>query len=268
MELTVYDERLYGVVDPAAELIRLASGFSFAEGPARRGDDIYFTDFPENRIYRWHDGRAELIDGDSRRTIGLTCTRDGRLLGCASGLHAIRDVESGEILIDSIFGMRLNGTNDVIEDSFGRIWFSDPFVREYEGRGLRRSAFYCLDREGLTPVSFDLPWPNGLALSPDEQTLYLIDSRRMQMLGVNLYNNSRRVIMQWSKGMGPGLPDGMRVRADGTIFAAGPGGVTVLAPDGRLLGILRTPEIAANLCFDEGGLFITASTSVYHLDLR
>ena len=268
MELTVYSERLFDIVDPDARPEKLAGGFTFTEGPAKRGDDIYFTDFPENRIYVFRNGKAELVSDDSRRTIGLTCTRDGRLIGCASDLHAIRDIETGEILADSFFGRRFNGTNDVIEDSHGRLWFSDPYVREYEGPGLHHSFFFRLEKGEVTPVTFDLPWPNGLALSPDEQTLYLIDSRRMQLLGMGLANGSLRVIAQWSKGMGPGLPDGMRVRADGTIFVAGPGGISVLSREGRLLGILRMPEIAANLCFDEGGLFVTASTSVYHLPLR
>lgn len=269
MELSVFDEKLYKVVDPAAELQKLASGFTFTEGPARRGDTIWFTDFPENRIYRYERGGVSLVTEDSHRTIGLTCTPDGRLLGCASDLHAIVDIESGEVLADSVFGIRFNGTNDVIADSHGRLWFSDPYVREFEGRKLGRSFFFRRDPDGtVLPVTFDLPWPNGLALSPDEQTLYLIDSRRLCLYAVNLSNNyARRVVFQWSRGMGPGLPDGMRVRRDGTIFVAGPGGVTVISAEGRLLGLLRMPEIAANLCFDETGLFITASTSVYHLDL-
>ena len=269
MELRIYDEQLLHIVDPGAELQKLAGGFTFTEGPARRDGDIWFTDFPENRIYRYSDGQVTLVDSDSHRTIGLTCTRAGRLIGCASDLHAIRDIETGEILADSLFGMRLNGTNDVIEDEHGRLWFSDPYVREYEGPGLRHSFFLRRETDGtITPVTFDLPWPNGLALSPDGQTLYLIDSRLLRLYGVRLSDGSRRVVTQWSRGMGPGLPDGLRVRADGTVFVAGPGGISVISPAGRLLGIISMPEIAANLCFDDTGLFITASTSIYHLDLR
>ncbi len=268
MELTVFDEKLYTILDPAAELKKLADGFQFTEGPVYRGGEVWFTDFYRDRIYRYAGGAVTLVTDDSHRTIGLTCTKDGRILGCASDRHAIVDVESGGVLADAFRGVRLNGTNDVIEDSRGRVWFSDPYVREFEGEKLGRSMVFCLEAGALTPVCRDLPWPNGLALSPDEQTLYLIDSRQLRLYAVNLQTRARRVLVQFTKGMGPGLPDGMRVRADGVIFVAGPGGISVISPEGKLLGLVHMPEIAANLCFDGRGLFITASTSVYHLDLK
>lgn len=268
MELTVYDETLYKILDPAAPLCKLAEGFQFTEGPSYRDGAVYFTDFYRDRIYRYAGGDVTLVTDDSHRTIGLTCTAEGRILGCASDRHAIVDVESGETLVDAFHGVRLNGTNDVIADSRGRVWFSDPYVREIEGKKLGRSFVFCLEAGELTPVCQDLPWPNGLALSPDEQTLYLIDSRELRLYAMNLQTHARRVLVQFTKGMGSGLPDGMRVRADGTIFVAGPGGVSVISPEGKLLGLLRMPEIAANLCFDETGLFITASTGVYHVDLK
>ena len=268
MELTVFDERLYTILDPAVPLDKLADGFQFTEGPVYRNGAVYFTDFYRDRIYRYAGGTVTLVTDDSNRTIGLTCTADGRILGCASNRHAIVDVESGETLVDAFHGIRLNGTNDVIVDSRGRVWFSDPYVRDFEGKKLGRSMVFCLEEGELSPVCWDLPWPNGLALSPDEQTLYLIDSRELRLYAMNLATRARRVLVQFTKGMGPGLPDGMRVRADGTIFVAGPGGVSVIAPEGRLLGLLRMPEVSANLCFDETGLFITASTGVYHVNLR
>ena len=267
MELTVFDERLYTILDPSVVLCKLAGGFQFTEGPVYRGGAVYFTDFYRDRIYRCDAQGVTLVTDDSHRTIGMTSTADGRLLGCASGRHAVVDVESGEVLVDSFHGIRLNGTNDVIVDRRGRIWFSDPYVREFEGKKLGRSMVFCLEAGEPTPVCWDLPWPNGLALSPDEQTLYLIDSRQLRLYAVNLATRARRVLVQFTKGMGPGLPDGMRVRDDGTIFVAGPGGISVISPEGKLLGLLRMPEIAANLCFDGMGLFITASTGVYHVDL-
>lgn len=268
MELTVFDEQLYRVLDPSSPLQKLADGFQFTEGPVRRGEEIWFTDFPCDRIYRYAAGRVALVTDDAHRTIGMTGTKDGRILGCASNLHAICDVESGEILADSFHGFRFHGTNDVVEDSRGGLWFTDPYVREHEGRGLPFSAVFHLDAGELSPVCFDLPWPNGLALSPDERTLYLIDSRQLRLYAMDLATLARRLLAQFTKGMGPGLPDGMCVRGDGVIFVAGPGGISVIAPEGKLLGLVRMPEIAANLCLDATGLFITASTGIYHLDLR
>lgn len=213
-------------------------------------------------------GAVTLVTDDSHRTIGMTPTRHGRILGCASNLHAIVDVESGETLVNAFHGVRLNGTNDVIEDSRGRIWFSDPYVREFEGRKLGRSFVFCLEDGELSPVCRDLPWPNGLALSPDEQTLYLIDSRELRLYALNLATRARRVLVQFTKGMGPGLPDGMRVRADGTIFVAGPGGISVIAPEGNLLGLFACRKSPQTCVLTVPGLFITASTGVYHLDLK
>ena len=268
MELTVFDEKLYKVVDPSASLRKLADGFQFTEGPVYRDGAVYFTDFYRDCIYRYAGGSVTLVTDDSHRTIGLTLTRDGRILGCASNLHAIVDVESGETLVDTFHGVRLNGTNDVIADSRGRVWFSDPYVRPFEGEKLGRSFVFCLEDGELSPVCWDLPWPNGLAFSPDEQTLYIIDSRQMRVYAMDLATRARRVLVQFSKGMGPGLPDGMRVRADGTLFVAGPGGISVISAEGKLLGLIRMPEVTANLCFDETGLFLTASTGVYHMDLK
>ncbi len=268
MELTVFDEKVYTIVNPEAPLQKLAEGFQFTEGPVYRDGAVYFTDFYRDCIYRYAGGAVTLVTDDSHRTIGLTLTPEGRLLGCASNLHAIVDVESGETLADAFHGVRLNGTNDVVADSRGRIWFSDPYVRPFEGEKLGRSFVFCLEDGALTPVCGDLPWPNGLAFSPDERTLYIIDSRRLCVYAMDMATRARRVFVQFTKGMGPGLPDGMRVRADGTLFVAGPGGISIISAGGKLLGLIRMPEIAANLCFDETGLFVTASASVYHLDLQ
>ena len=270
MELMVLREKLLDIVDESAELEKLATGFQFTEGPVLRDGALWFTDFYRDQIFRYENGETTLVTDDSHRTIGMTLTRDGRLLGCASDLHGIMDVDTGDVIVDSIFGIRLSGTNDIVEHSSGRLYFTDPYVREFEGRKLGRSMVFCYENGNLSPLFFDLPWPNGLAFSPDERTLYVIDSREMRLYAVDMATNTRRLLTQFSKGMGAGLPDGMCVRADGTIFVAGPGGISVIDPDGTLLGRVKTPEICANLCLDEteGGLYLTASTSIYHLKLK
>ena len=154
-----------------------------------------------------------------------------------------------------------------METSDGKIYFSDPYSRPFEGAKIGASGVYCLENGTVTPVRQDLPWPNGVALSPDERTLYIIDSRYLRLYAMDRMSHARRLLVQFTKGMGPGLPDGMCVRRDGMIFLAGPGGISIISPSGRLLGLLRMPEVAANLCLDHSGLFITASTSVYHIDL-
>ena len=94
MELTVYDPRVLEIISPEAELRKLSGGFQFTEGPVLRGNAVYFTDFFRDRVFRYENGEVSLVTDDSYRTVGMTLTRDGRLLGCASDLHAIRDVKA------------------------------------------------------------------------------------------------------------------------------------------------------------------------------
>jgi gluconolactonase len=268
MELVVYNKKVLDIIDPAAEIVKFATGFNFTEGGAVRGDTVYFTDFRENRIYAYKNGEVSLVTDDSKRTIGLTVTPDGRLLGCASAIHAIMDIDTGETVVDSFFGFPLNGTNDVIADSAGRIYFTDPNTKKDASRPFSFSPVLCYDGGAVMPVIMNMPFPNGLALSPDEQTLYVAESNTRRLYAVNLSNLAPRLLTQLSKGMGDGVPDGLRVAPDGTIFLTGGGGILIISPEGEILGKITTPEIAANLCFYDEGLFVTASTSVYYVPLK
>jgi gluconolactonase len=197
----------------------------------------------------------------------MTLTRSGFLLGCTANRHAITNVNTGEILVDNRNGIRLNGTNDIVEHSSGRLYFTDPYTRPFDGPKIGHSAVYCLEGDALTVVDETLPWPNGLAFSPDEKILYIIDSKELRLYAMDMTTGEKKVFAQFSAEMGPGLPDGMCVRSDDTVFVAGAGGIHVISPAGTHLGWIPMPEIAANLCMDEHekGLYITASTSLYHL---
>ncbi|MBR4888004.1 MAG: SMP-30/gluconolactonase/LRE family protein [Clostridia bacterium] len=267
MELITLNEHLNKIISPNAVLQKLAGGFEFTEGPVLRKGALWFTDFRVNRIYRYVNGETELITADSHRTVGMTLTRSGHLLGCTANRHAITDVDNGEILVDNRNGIRLNGTNDIVEHSSGRLYFTDPYTRPFDGPKIGHSAVYCFDGNTLTAVDETLPWPNGLAFSPDEKTLYIIDSKELRLYAMDMFTGEKSVFAQFSAEMGPGLPDGMCVRSDGTVFVAGAGGIHVISSDGIHLGWVSMPEIAANLCMDEHetGLYITASTSLYHL---
>lgn len=267
MELTVFDERIYELINPASPLIKLADGFRFTEGAVYADGACWFTDFYLDRIYKYENGEVILITDESNRTIGMTRLRDGRIIGCASNLHAIIDIADG-IIVDSYKGVRLNGTNDVIEDSRGRIYFSDPLVRPIEGEQIGHSCVFIYDGKKLVTLDETLPWPNGLALSPDEKTLYIVDSKNIALYSLDMESHELNLFIQLDRNMGGGLPDGMRVDSRGNIYLAGPGGISLISPEGVLLGLIKMPEVAANLCFDETGLFITASTSIYHVDLK
>jgi gluconolactonase len=123
-------------------------------------------------------------------------------------------------------------------------------------------------RKELTAVDETLPWPNGLALSLDEQILYIIDTKKMSIFSKVLDAPSAPLenLITMDTQYGDGVPDGMRLDREGNIYSTGPGGIWVISASGKALGIICLPEVAANLCFDDTGLFITASSSVYHIN--
>jgi gluconolactonase len=202
MELITLNEQLNKIISPNAVLQKLAGGFEFTEGPVLRSDALWFTDFRVNRIYRYVNGKIELVTADSHRTVGMTLTRSGYLLGCTANRHAITNVNTGEILVDNRNGIRLNGTNDIVEHSSGRLYFTDPYTRPFDGPKIGHSAVYCLEGDALTVVDETLPWPNGLAFSPDEKTLYIIDSKELRLYAMDMTTGEKKVFAQFSAEMG------------------------------------------------------------------
>lgn len=268
MELTIFDRAVLRLVDPEEPMEKLATGYVFCEGPVYRDGVHHFTDFQVNKIYRYQDGKAECVNDDSYFTIGLTYDRvRGRILGCTREKHAITNIETGEIIVDQYNGVRLNGSNDVIVDSKGRIYFSDPLSRKIEGEQIGHSSVfrYTPETGEMDSLETTLTYPNGLALSPDEKTLYIVDTNSIAVYSLDLANGSFKLFAQLEESLGEGRPDGMRVDIKGNLYVTGPAGIWILAPDGKALGVIHTPERAANLCFDDTGLFITATSSVYHV---
>jgi gluconolactonase len=278
------------LISPSAALERIAAGFWFTEGPLWLGDHLLFSDIPNSRIVRWQ----ELPEGPEVRTFrlpsnlsnGLTIDHEGRLLACEGATRRLtRTNRDGtiEVVADRYQGMRLNAPNDVIVTSRGVIYFSDfmwgngfanpygPRVRPEE-QELPFTGVFRVDPDGsLNAVAEDFVRGNGLALSPDEKTLYVDDTRRFHIRAFD-------VLLDGSLGNGrvhaelkadpPGVPDGMKVDREGNIYCTGPGGVWVVAPSGEILGRILTPEVAANVAWggpDWTTLFITASTSLLRI---
>ena len=185
------------------------------------------------------------------------------------------------VVADRYRGLRLNRPNDVVVKSDGAIYFTDPFNRppappekwEQPVAGVYRVS---ADLASVDLVAEGFTFPNGLAFSPDERVLYVADSRPRNILAYHVLIDGRldkaseRVFANVG-GDGPGLPDGIKVDDRGNVYSAGPDGVWVLAPDGRLIGKILTPEVPSNLAF--GGdarstLYITARTGVYRISLK
>ncbi|GGC26157.1 gluconolactonase [Siccirubricoccus deserti] len=294
-----YPDPAVQVLDPSfnryrlvlAGLERLWTGARWSEGPAWFGDQrcLIWSDIPNNRMLRWSEstGRVEVFRQPSNNSNGNTRDRQGRLVTCE---HLTRRVTRTEhdgritVIADRFDGKPLNSPNDVVVRSDDSIWFTDPpfgVLGFYEGEMAQPELptnIYRVDgRSGqITVATGDIGRPNGLAFSPDESKLYVVEAaatpRVIRVFDVDgttgrLANN--RVFHQAKEGE---TPDGFRVDVDGNLWCGwGMGrekldGVRILNKDGAPIGHIRLPERCANLAF--GGrhrnrLFMPASKSLY-----
>jgi gluconolactonase len=288
-DIIVLDPRFQHMVLGNAAIERIATGFRFTEGPAYYGDGRYllFSDIPNDRLLRWDEitGAVAVLRDPAGYPDGNTRDRQGRLITCELGSRTLTRTEHDgtvTVLAAAFEGTRLTGPNDVVVKSDGSIWFSD------NGAGIRGNYLgdkaapempfrvYRLDPDkgALSIAVGDMERPNGLAFSPDEGRLYVVDTPG-GVKTTHVYDmvDGKAVNGRLFFDGTPGYADGIRVDTDGNVwcgFSGGPGqdGVAVFAPDGTLIGRVLLPERCANLCF--GGrkrnrLFMTASQSVYAL---
>jgi len=277
---------------PLAAVERLSTGHRWCEGPVWFGDGRYllWSDIPNERIMKWEEetGAVSVFRKPSNFGNGNTRDRQGRLVTCEHGGRRVTRTEydgSITVLIDSFDGRRLNSPNDVVVKSDGSIWFTDPpfgVLSDYEGHRAEPELpanLYRLDpATGRASVLDDgIAGPNGLAFSPDERLLYVVESRASprNILAYDVADDgerlaNRRVLIN----AGPGTPDGFRCDEDGNLWCGwgmgdpGLDGVMVFSPQGEPIGRIALPERCANLCF--GGrkrnrLFMASSQSVYAL---
>jgi gluconolactonase len=262
-------------------LEKVATGFVFTEGPLWHPDGFFFfVDVRSSTLHRLVLGAAaELV----RKTVGgngTTFDLQGRLINCEGDARRVTRTEpDGQVmtLIDRFEGKRLNRPNDVICASDGSILFTDPSLRvPLHERELEHAAIYRIAPSGSVSMVASFEYPNGLALSPDERTLYVANTRWTQYIHaieLDAAGNMvrRRIFADMSADGTNGVPDGMKVDAEGRVFCTGTGGVWVFAPDGTRIGIIETPEVCANIAFggpDLRTLLLTASTSVYTLQTK
>ena len=289
MNFEVRDQEFHDLVDPAAALEKIAGGFGFTEGPIWHPTEnwLVFSDIAESHQYRWsEDDGLSVFRTPSNQSNGNCFDKDGAIITCEHATsHLVRHDHGGKrvrAIATHFEGKELNSPNDVICDAQGRIWFSDPsFGRIREDLGVLREqelgfqAVFRLDPDGrLSAVATDFQQPNGLCLSADETRLFVNDSWGGHIRVFDIADTgalSGGEVWAEITGEGEGVPDGMKCTGDGRILCNGPGGVHVLGPDGRTLGVIRTPEKSTNFCFagpGSGMLYITASTSVYRIQTR
>jgi gluconolactonase len=264
---------------------RLATGLVFTEGPLWHPDGFYyFVDVRASKFYRIRPGsQAELLRENTGEGNGTTFDPQGRLVICEGGNRRLTrwpadgKFASSEVLIDRFVGKRLNRPNDVLCKSDGSIYFTDPGLRvPLRDREQETAAVLRVKPDGSVSKIADFEYPNGLAFSPDERTLYVANTRfAMYIHAIELDSAGntvrRRIFADMSSDEPEGVPDGMKVDVEGRVYCTGPGGTWVFAPSGDRLGIIKTPEVPANLCFggaDMKTIFFTARTSVYSLRVK
>ena len=274
-------DALSGILE-TSKAERLATGFVFTEGPLWHPDGFYyFVDIRRSNLHRLTPGKEpELVRANTGEGNGTTFDLQGRLVICEGGNRRVTRWSAGgpsEILMDRFEGKRLNRPNDVVCKSDGSIYFTDPGLRvPLAERELPSAGVYRIAPDGTTTLVADCEYPNGLAFSPDERVLYVANTRWTQYIHALELDACgtlvrRRIFADMSADETDGVPDGMKVDVEGRVFCTGPGGTWVFAPDGTRLGIIRTPEVPANLAFggtDLRTLFFTARTSVYTLRMN
>jgi len=264
------------IVPPGAEVEKVATGFTFTEGPAWDGKGhVYFSDIPENVIKRVDEaGNVSVFMEPSEKSNGLMFDAKGNLIACR---HWARDVArispDGKVtvLADSYNGNKPNSPTDCIIAADRAIYFTDPhYGLEKRPREQDVEAVYRLAPDGtVTRVVDDMTRPNGIFISPDGKTLYVADTQEKKLRAYTLQADGSATDGRDFAAM-TGGPDGMTLDAEGNIYCTDGGGVWVFDPQGKHLGTIETPQPPANCTFggsDNKTLYITARTSVYRVEL-
>ena len=305
-DVQVLDSAVIDLIDPEATLRELGSGYAWSEGPVwvEQHGFLLFSDIPNNVIHKWVPGDSvttylkpagytgEEPRGGELGSNGLYISNEGNLLLCHHGDRRIARMDAPlddpapefTTIAGTYNGKRLNSPNDLVQHSNGDIYFTDPPYgleqrADDPGKELDFQGVYRVTPEGeITLLTDELNRPNGIELSPDEQTLYVANSSGENPVWMayditeegNISNG--RVFHDASDFVGkePGSQDGMDVDADGNIYATGPGGVWIFSPEGTVLGKIKTNKPTSNCTIGQGGktLFMTADDQLLSIPLK
>lgn len=286
------DPRFDKLIPPEAKLEKLAEGFDWSEGPLwiKDGGYLLFSDIPKNSVMKWKEGEGVSLFlkpsgytgtvpwGEEPGSNGLILDPMGRIVLCEHGDRRVARLEKDgtkTTLAHRYQGKKLNSPNDGVYKSNGDLYFTDPpygLPKRFDdpNRELDFCGVYRLAKDGtLTLLTKEMTAPNGIVFSPDEKTLYVAQSdpkqaiwRAFDVQPDGTLGNSRVFFdaTPWVKAGKKGGCDGLKVDQAGNLFATGPGGVVVFAPDGTHLGTINTGERTANCNWGDDGtaLYITA----------
>lgn len=298
------DSAINALISADAKIEVLASGFEWAEGPLWLEDQqaLIFTDVPTNKIWKWtEDDSLSLFlspsgylgDRTDKRepgANGLALDVEGNLILCQHGERQVGRMLSSldapkaefEALATGYESKRFNSPNDLVFNSKGQLFFTDPpyGMDPWDEKELDFQGVYRLDSDDKVNLLVDtLSRPNGIGLSPDERILYIAQSdpekARYYAFDLDEEGNviSGKVLFDATSLQSEtrkGLPDGLKVHSSGILFATGPGGVLVISPEGKQLGTILTENGTANCGFDsdEKYLYMTADGFLMRIALR
>lgn len=295
------DPRFDKLVPPSAVLEKIAGGFQWTEGPVWNRKDGYllFSDIPNNAVMQWKPGGkagvflknsgytgSKPYEGPEPGSNGLIYDSAGRLVLCEHGDRRIARLEADgrqTAIAGRYQGKRFNSPNDLVYKSNGDLYFTDPpygLPKTFDDP--QRELDYCgvfrvTPRGAVTLLAREIKAPNGIAFSPDEKILYISssDPQHAIWMAYDVQDDGTlargRVFFDataWTRD-GKGLPDGMKIDRAGNLFATGPGGLHVFAPDGTHLGAFAFDTAVSNCAWGNDGsvLYLTVSTTVYRIQL-
>ncbi|HVV46463.1 MAG TPA: SMP-30/gluconolactonase/LRE family protein, partial [Bryobacteraceae bacterium] len=288
------DPAFDALVSKDARIEKVAGGFTFTEGPLWRPQNVlWFSDVPGNVVRSVSPagevkvlipnagGIASPGPGALIGPNGMIPDKDGAVLLCQHGSRRIVRIGPDMAItpvLDKFEGHRFNSPNDMVYRSDGALYFTDPpygLAKQDDdpAKELKFNGVFLYKDGALKAIVKDLDRPNGIALSPDEKTLYVSNSdetkrfwMRYDVAADGTVSNGR-VFFDLANAKEQGIPDGMKVDSQGNVYASGPEGIWVFSPDGKHTGTIQPGETAANAGWGEDGksLYITASTSVYRI---
>jgi gluconolactonase len=300
-----YSPLLDDIIPPGELPEIIAEGFGWSEGPLWLAEQeiLIFSDIPKNAVFQWSEqdglklylkpaGYTDTLSrGGETGSNGLLLDNKGRLILCQHGDRRIarmdapldKPVPKYRTLVDKWQGRRLNSPNDAVYNKRGDLFFTDPPYGMEKGfedpeRELDFTGVYKLTAEGeLILLTDKMTAPNGIGLSPDESRLYVANSAMGDQafwmefkLRKDGFVGNGRIFHDAPQDTGAytGVPDGLKVREDGVIFATGPGGVWVLSPGGEHLGTIKTGQPTANCALDDEGRYLYITANMYLMRIR
>lgn len=296
------DPRLDALIRTNTEVEKIVDGFAWVEGPVwhRKENYLLFSDVINNTIFKWQTGNSASVfltpsgytgptpfTGQEPGSNGLAFDPEGRLVMCEHGDRRISRLEADgrkTILVDRYQGKRLNSPNDLLVRPNGDLYFTDPpfgLPKAFDDpqKELDFSGVYRRSPDGtVTLMTKELKAPNGIAFTPDGKTVYISNADPNQAIWLaydvkedGTFANGRTFFNATEQAKTKkGVPDGMKIDKDGNLFAAGPGGVYVIAPDGTHLGSFETGVATANCAWGDDGsmLYIAAHTTIYRIKTK